>query len=238
MHGLPKILLVEDDRGIAGALLHALGKSYEVKAVSTAEAAFYKVDTGHYDLVILDLGLPDVPGSVVCGELRERGFQAPILVLTADTSVLTKIKLLDAGANDYLTKPFSLGELKARLRVLTRNDRPPAKPGGKLIAGGLELDRRTRQVRREGISISLRRKEFAMLEYLMEHAGSVVTRRALARYAWQGAEDLWTNTVDVHIKYLRDKIDRPFDEPLIRTIYGLGYKLEVLAGPKTGDTND
>lgn len=230
MRELPKILLIEDDRGIAGALVHALRNSYEVRTVTTAEAAFYKVDTGHYDLIILDLGLPDMPGSVVCNELRERGLMAPILVLTADTSVLTKIKLLDAGANDYLTKPFSLGELKARLRALTRDSRRPARPNGKIVVGDLELDRRTHQVKREGVNISLRRKEFALLEYLMEHAGSVVTRRALARFAWQGAEDLWTNTVDVHIKYLRDKVDRPFERPLIRTVYGLGYKLDI-AGP-------
>ena len=227
VQGLPKVLLVEDDRGIAGALVHALGNTYEVKAVSTAESAFYKVDTGHYDLIILDLGLPDMPGSVVCRELRERGLVAPILVLTADTGVLTKIKLLDAGANDYLTKPFSLGELKARLRALTRDRQRPVKPAGKLMVGSLELDRRAYQVKRGGVSIGLRRKEFMMLEYLMEHAGSVVTRRALARYAWHGAEDLWTNTVDVHIKHLRDKIDRPFGEPLIRTVYGVGYKLEA-----------
>lgn len=229
-------MLVEDDPGIAKALVYALRHNYDVRTAATGGLAFYSIDTGHYDLVILDLGLPDMPGAAVCNELRERGLESPILVLTADTSILTKIKLLDAGANDYLTKPFSLGELKARLRVLTRAKQRPAKPAGRIVVGDLELDRRTRQVKREGIAISLRRKEFVLLEYLMEHAGSVVTRRALARYGWQGAEDLWTNTVDVHIKHLRDKVDRPFDRPLIRTVYGLGYKLEIPAVGPTSET--
>lgn len=227
VQGLPKVLLVEDDRGIATALVHALRSSYDLRTVTTGGSAFYKVDTGNYDVIVLDLGLPDMPGSVVCSELRERGLKTPILVLTADTSIMTKIRLLDAGANDYLTKPFSLGELKARLRALTRDNQRPVKLTGKLVVGSLELNRQTYEVSRENVSIGLRRKEFMLLEYLMEHAGSVVTRRALARYAWNGAEDLWTNTVDVHIKHLRDKIDRPFGQPLIRTVYGLGYKLEA-----------
>lgn len=225
-------MLVEDDRGIASALLQALRNSYDIKLATTGQSAFCEVDSRHYDVIILDLGLPDIAGSMVCQYLREQGVTTPILVLTADSRVLTKINLLDSGANDYLTKPFSLGELKARLRALTRGGHHrPAKLDGKLTVGDLELDRRTHQVKREGISINLRRKEFALLEYLMEHAGAVVTRRALARYAWQGAEELWTNTVDVHIKHLRDKVDRPFGRPLIRTVYGLGYKLEITPGP-------
>lgn len=174
------------------------------------------------------MNLPDLPGLAVCERLRERGAQCPILVLSAEASVMSKINLLDAGANDYLTKPFSVGELKARLRVLTRaNQYLYSRPTVLLAAYGLELNRQTRTVTREGTVISLRRKEFALLECLMEHAGAVVSRTTLARYAWQG-DELWTNTVDVHIKHLRDKIDRPFEQPLIRTVHGLGYKLELL----------
>ena len=228
MKSYPKIILIEDDRSIASALCQALKTTYDIDLAITGQQALYKIDTGHYDIIILDLGLPDISGALVCRQLREQGVTIPIIILTADSHVLTKINLLDAGANDYLTKPFSLGELKARLRVLTRASHRPAKPIGQLAVGDVVLDRQTYEVKREGMAIRLRRKEFALLECLMEHAGSVVTRRALTRYAWHGTEDLWTNTVDVHIKYLRDKIDRPFGMPLIKTVHGLGYKLEAL----------
>jgi DNA-binding response OmpR family regulator len=208
MKTLPKVLLVEDDRRITVALAQALQNSHHVAATMTGGQALYKTDTDNYDLIVLDLNLPDISGMTVCQQLRERGHETPILILSAEDKTLTKINLLDAGANDYLSKPFSLGELKARMRVLTRNSHPPLrKPAGSLNVSGIELNRQSREVSREGIAITLRRKEFALLECLMEHAGSVVTRRALTRYAWYGTEDLWTNTIDVHIKYLRDKLE-------------------------------
>jgi two-component system OmpR family response regulator len=229
MQTLPKVLVVEDDRSIANALSEVLRASYDVHAAATGQAACYEADAGHYDIILLDLNLPDMSGAALCRRWREYGLETPILILTAENHTLTKVNLLDSGANDYLTKPFSLGELKARMRVLTRDrQRPRPEPGGVLAAGGIELNRQTYEVSREGVAIRLRRKEFTLLEYLMEHAGSVVTRRALTRYAWNGAEDLWTNTVDVHIKHLRDKIDRPFEQPLIRTVHGMGYKLEAV----------
>lgn len=234
MQTLPKVLLVEDDRGIVSALSQALQSSYDIDVAMTGQLAIYKTDAAHYDILILDLDLPDASGLTICQQLREGGFRAPILILTADTRTLTKINLLDTGANDYLTKPFSLGELKARLRVLTRAGHQPAKPAGTLAISGIELNRKTHEVSRAGTTIKLRLKEFVMLECLMEHAGSVVTRRALTRYAWHGAEDLWTNTVDVHIKHLRDKIDRPFDAQLIRTVHGIGYRLEVIQTAPAG----
>lgn len=234
MQTLPKVLLVEDDRGIAVALSQALQSSYDIDVAMTGQLAVHKTDTGHYDVLILDLELPDMPGLAVCQRLRESGFRSPILILTGDTRTLTKINLLDSGANDYLTKPFSLGELKARLRALTRSGHQPVKPSGTLAISGIELNRKTHEVSRDGVIIKLRLKEFVMLECLMEHAGSVVTRRALTRYAWHGAEDLWTNTVDVHIKHLRDKIDRPFDKRLIRTVHGVGYRLEIIQTPTIG----
>jgi two-component system OmpR family response regulator len=226
MQILPSILLVEDDRNIAGALAQALRSSYEVDIATSGQLAIYKNETGRYDIIILDLNLPDMSGITVCQELRDRGQTAPILILTAEANVMTKISLLDAGANDYLTKPVSLGELKARLRVLFRSQLPTHITSGKLTAGDVLLDRLTHSVSRGGLPIKLRRKEFALLECLMEHAGSVVSRQTLSSHAWQG-DDLWTNTVDVHIKYLRDKIDRPFDQPIIQTVHGLGYKLNV-----------
>jgi DNA-binding response OmpR family regulator len=235
MHQLPKVLLVEDDRSIAAALAQALQTSYDIDVAANGQLALYKTDHHNYDLILLDLNLPDVSGMIICQQLRDRGHSAPILILSAEASVLTKISLLDIGANDYLTKPFSLGELKARLRALSRvASQTLLPPTGQLTIGGLVLDRRTRTVSCNGTTVPLRRKEFALLECLMEHAGSVVTRETLTRYVWHGAEALWTNTVDVHIKHLRDKVDRPFGQSFIRTVHGLGYKLEILKPLATG----
>lgn len=226
MHSLSKVLLVEDDRAIAGALSHALRTEYEIITANTGTLGLYKTELEDFDLIVLDLNLPDMSGKQICEQLRRRGITTPILILTGENRILTKITLLDAGANDYLTKPFSLGELKARLRALSRPGSSIQKPSVSLNASGLELNRQTYEVKYEGILISLRRKEFALLECLMEHAGKVVSRDLLTRSVWHGSDELWTNTVDVHIKYLRDKIDRPFGRSLIRTVHGRGYKLE------------
>lgn len=223
----PKILLVEDDYSISSALTQVLQSTYEVDVAPTGQLALHKIDFEHYDIVVLDLNLPDMSGVTICQLLCERNLNIPILILTGDANVLSKVKMLNIGANDYMTKPFSVGELKARLRVISRTHAPQSRPERQLSVSGVVLDRNTYQVSREGIAINLRRKEFALLECLMENAGSVVTREALIRYAWQGAGELFTNTVDVHIKYLRDKIDRPFEKSLIMTVHGLGYKLEV-----------
>ena len=226
MQQLYKVLLVEDDRNISGALAHALRSTYEVDVAATGKLAFYKTDIEAYDVIILDLNLPDMGGLHICQELRVRGVKAPILILSGEANVLTKINLLDAGANDYLTKPFSLGELKARLRTLIRNAPQTAAPTAKLIVGELTLDRQKYSVSFRDTDISLRRKEFCLLECLMENAGLVVSRDKLAHHAWQGPGGLWTNTVDVHIKHLRDKLDRRFGIRIIHTVHGLGYKFE------------
>ena len=222
-----QILLIEDDVGISSALKQALAGSYKVTCVTEGSKGIAMAATGAYQLIILDLGLPDMSGLEVCRQLRIDGILTPILILTADAVILHKINVLDAGANDYLTKPFSLGELKARLRVLARQVGSELPLPQFLCLDDLILDSATHQVRRAGQLIALRRKEFAMLECLLQNAGTVVTRQALMHYAWQGNQDPWTNTIDVHIKYLRDKIDRPFAIPLIKTVHGLGYKLEA-----------
>lgn len=224
---LPKVLLVEDDPQLARTVMAALSHDYALEYVATGQAALQAAQHTDYDVIMLDVHLPDGHGLTICKQLRERGNQTAILVVSGEANILTKIHLLDAGANDYLTKPFSLGELKARLRVLLRKQHLASNQATYLTVGDLRLDRQGHTVQFADQLIALRRKEFALLECLMEHAGSVVTRQALTRYVWQGADELWTNTVEVHVKHLRDKLDRRFGVSMIHTVYGLGYKLDV-----------
>ena len=229
---LPKILLIEDDRSIAGALAYALKNAYDVDIAASGKLAIYKTDSQLYDIIVLNPDLPDIPGIIICQQLRNRGLRTPILIVSLDHKTLSKISLLDAGANDYLTKPFSLGEFCARLRVLVRGTIQQAQtvlaPMPKsLAANGVVLDRQSYAVSRDGVNIPLRRKEFDILEYLLEHVGQVVSRDALSRHLWPDSDSYWTNTVTVHIKALRDKIDRPFALALIQTVHGRGYKLEA-----------
>lgn len=225
---MKKLLFVEDNPAIAAALQHALRTSYEIVHTAHGKTALYKTDVEDFDLILLDLVLPDIPGQIVCQQLRERGVTTPIMVISAEDAVLTKIALFDRGANDYLVKPFSLGELKARIRAQLR-PQTRAITSVELLQAGTELtlNPRTRLAERAGVTIHLRRKEYAILECLLINQGIVVTRQTLTRYAWDGGEENWTNTIDVHIKHLRDKIDRPFTAPLIRTVHGIGYQLLV-----------
>lgn len=229
-----KLLLVEDDREIAEALCQVLASSYDITLVGTGKSGLEKARGGKYGLMILDLNLPDMSGLEVCQKLRSEGWKTPILILTGQDKVMDKIRLLDAGADDYLTKPFSLGELKARLRVLRRHDaRRTGTEAEHLSVEDLSLDRTKHTIKRAGRPIALRRKEFVILECLMLHAGTVVSRTVLGNYAWQDGDKPWTNTIDVHIKHLRDKVDRPFGKQLILTVHGLGYKVEA----SSHDTN-
>lgn len=226
MQATPRLLLIEDDKIIASALTMALKTSYQVEVAATGKSGIYKTDSEYYDAIILDLYLPDIHGLAVCQQLRERGVSVPVLILSGENNVLSKINLLDAGANDYLTKPFSLGELKARLRMLTRTTDLPRKTSSRIQVGDLQINTITHEVSRDGQPINLRRKEFLILECLMAHQGIVVSRQALSRYGWAGISDNWTNTIDVHINHLRDKVDRPFSQPMIKTIHGVGYKID------------
>lgn len=228
MKSSPKIIFIEDDTYLTSTLVFALKTTYDITVSRSGKLALYKTDTEVFDLIILDLNLPDINGLAVTQQLRERGIQAPILILSGETKVLTKINLLDAGANDYLSKPFSLGELKARLRVLTRHERTKKLwPIAELESNGVILNRRAYSVSRDGQSINLRRKEFELLECLMEHPAIVISRKEIIERLWPGYDEPWVNTLDVHIKYLRDKIDRPFTFPLIHTIHGRGYKFDI-----------
>ncbi len=221
------ILLIEDDRSISNALKYALASNYTLYAVATGAEGLERAKNTDFKIILLDLNLPDMNGLDICQQLRSSGIVAPILILTGEGAILSKIALLDAGANDYLTKPFSLGELKARLRVLERQITSVQPSNQFLCVNDVVLDCHSHQVRRAGTAVVLRRKEFSILECLMKNAGMVVSRQAITDYAWHDDQDPWTNTIDVHIKYLRDKIDRPFNQPLIKTIHGLGYKLDI-----------
>lgn len=227
---MKKLLLIEDDKGISSALQQALAANYVVDVTDKGVIGVDLASSGKYQLIILDLNLPDSKGLEVCREIRALGVNTPIIIITGDYAVLKKISLLDAGANDYLTKPFSLGELKARMRVTERTSNFSEPTAQFIYIHDIVLDSISHQVKRAGSYIELRKKEFMMLECLMLNSGTVVTRQALMHYAWNGNQDPWTNTVDVHIKYLRDKIDRPFSVPLIKTVHGLGYKLEAPRG--------
>ncbi|MDB5165060.1 MAG: response regulator transcription factor [Candidatus Saccharibacteria bacterium] len=228
-----RLLIVEDDPGIVLVLYRALATLYTVDTVGTSARAMQKLTEHPYDAIILDLNLPDSPGLKICERVRTSGLTTPILVLSGATEVMNKVTLLDSGANDYLTKPFSMDELKARLRVLTRRPGSSSKSRHRLVVGDLELDTIKHLVQRAGQNIPLRRKEFAVLECLMQNTGMVVTRATLSSYAWDDTDDSLTNTVDVHIKYLRDKIDRPFGTPLIKTVHGLGYKIDAFKSSST-----
>jgi two-component system OmpR family response regulator len=231
MGGYMQLLLIEDSRDIAAALKQVLAADYDVTVAHDGQSGLRQAGQASYDLILLDILLPDLNGLEICETLRADGNTTPIMILTGETSIMSKIRFLDAGADDYLTKPFSVGELKARLRSLQRRQGQLPSESPELTAGGLRLNRTTYRVERDGQTIRLRRKEFALLECLMRHADTVVTRSTLGNYAWHGADMPWTNTIDVHIKHLRDKIDRPFDKTLIRTVHGVGYRFESTPRP-------
>lgn len=221
-----RILIVEDDNEVSHSLRQALSPYYTVELTALGQEALGMAGQA-FDAIMLDLGLPDMDGLEICKRVRAMGVPSAILILTADGSSAQKVKLLDAGADDYLTKPFSLEELKARLRALLR--RQQKRLGSKTLAvGDLELDLASRRVRRGVLEIALRRKEFDLLECLMRNAGRVISRGYILDEVWGEDAEVWTNSIDVHIKYLRDKIDKPFQgPPMIRTIHGVGYKIDT-----------
>ncbi|HSX16514.1 MAG TPA: response regulator transcription factor [Patescibacteria group bacterium] len=220
-----KLLVIEDNRTLADSLRRHLSKTFVVDVCKTAEDGLKQAFTGNHDLIILDLHLPDGNGLEICQTLRAAQLTVPILILTAVTDVPSRVTLLNAGADDYVTKPFSMVELRARLNALLR--RAPSMTGsGILTVQDLILDPARRQVARAGQPIELRRKEFDILEYLVRHRGQAVSRTNIVDHAWDTGKETWHNTVDVHIKHIRDKIDRPFEKHLIKTAYGIGYMID------------
>ena len=219
-----RVLVVEDEVKMAGLLRRALEEEgYAVDVAGRADEALWLGTENAYDAVVLDVMLPDGDGFGVCRGLREAGRWSPVLMLTARDAVADRVAGLDAGADDYLTKPFSLAELMARLRALIRRgavERPAV-----LLVGDLSLDPKTHTVRRGERPVELTAKEFALLEYLMRHAGEVLGRTRLIEHVWDFAYDGDSNVVDVYVRYLRNKIDRPFGRDTIETVRGTGYRL-------------
>ena len=217
-----RLLLIEDDLGIAAAVEQALRRSYQVDLCDTVGEALHLATVNTYAAIILDLGLPDGSGLVLCRELRQNHVMTPILIVTGESDEAMRVEALDEGADDYLIKPFSINELSARIRALLRRSRTSATTD--LRSGELVLDPVSREVTYTGERIRLRRKEFDLLELFMTHPGQVLTRDQIQEQVWDHDSILITNTVDVHVKYLRDRIDRPYGLHQIRTVHGIGYQ--------------
>ena len=217
-----KVLVIEDDPTVGQFIKRGLEEQrWQVELVPDGADGESRALRDQYDLVILDMRLPGRPGLDVLRNLRAKGFERPVLVLTAQDAVDAKVTTLRAGADDYVTKPFAFEELLARVEVLSRRPRAIAPPV--LRAGDLELDPGTREVRRRGEPVELTPKEYAVLEYLMRHAGRVMSRTLITEYVWGYHFDPGTNIVDVVINHLRKKLDSDPDNRLIATVRGVGY---------------
>ncbi|MCD6350489.1 MAG: response regulator transcription factor [Armatimonadetes bacterium] len=218
------VLIVEDDKKLASFLRRALSEKGHVCEVAADGAEGLKAwQSGSFDLVVLDWMLPRLDGLEVLRRARAVGLRTPVLVLTAREAVDDRVLALDAGADDYLVKPFALEELLARVRALGR--RPPVYQEKQLRVGDLELDAATRTARRAGHVIELTAREYQLLELLMRHAGQVLTHTAIAEQVWGYAFDPSSNVVQVYVSYLRRKLELPDQPPLIQTIRGVGYTL-------------
>jgi len=224
-----RALVVEDEVKMAALIRRGLvEEGYAADVARTGEEALWMARATSYDAIVLDLMLPGRHGLDVCRELRESGVWSPILILTASDAVGDRVNGLDSGADDYLSKPFSFAELLARLRALTRRgvaDRPAI-----VQVGSLRLDPATRQVWRGDVEIELAAKEFALLETFMRRAGDVLTRLELLEHAWDYGYENRSNVVDVYVRYLREKIDRPFGLDALETVRGAGYRLRTDGG--------
>lgn len=221
-----KVLVVEDNARLAERITYKLSRDFTIDVAKSGEEALEQCRHVHYSVIVLDLGLPHMSGVDVCKELRRSKCTAPILILSGLNAIQTRVELLDNGADDYLTKPFDINELRARIRALQRR-RAERTLGQKIICGALEIDNDRKEVTHGGTPISLRRKEFAILHYLTQNQGRILTRQMIMDNVWGNNSSSWISTIDVHIKHLRDKIDRPFGTSYIKTAYGLGYKVDA-----------
>jgi two-component system, OmpR family, response regulator len=226
---LVRVLIVEDEAKLAGLLRRGLAEeTYAADVAGTGEDALWMARATEYDAIVLDLMLPGIGGVEVCRRLRGDGVWSPVLMLTARDAVEDRVGGLDAGADDYLTKPFAFAELLARLRALVRRgavERPAV-----LAVGDLRLDPATRRARRGDVEVELSPKEFALLEVFMRRPGRVLSRYELLEHAWDYDYEHRSNVTDVYVRYLREKIDRPFGVESIETVRGAGYRLRADGG--------
>jgi two-component system OmpR family response regulator len=219
-----RVLVVEDEVKMADLVRRTLEREgYSVDTAANGVDGLWMATENEYDAIVLDVMMPEPDGFEVCRTLRERERWAPVLLLTARDSVDDRVAGLDAGADDYLPKPFSVAELAARLRALVRRG-ARARPAVATV-GDLTLDPATRRVERAGTAIELSPKEFSLLELFMRHPDEVLSRSMLLEHAWDFAFEGTSNVVDVYIRYLREKIDRPFGRDTLETVRGVGYRL-------------
>jgi two-component system copper resistance phosphate regulon response regulator CusR len=226
-----RILVVEDERRLAAFISRALSEeSCAVDWAGDGETGLELAKSGNYDAIVLDLMLPKLDGLAICRTLRAGGTRTPVLIVSARDMVSDRVRGLDAGADDYITKPFAIEELLARLRALERrHDHAPTV----LRVGDLRLDAATRAAQRGARTIALTAKEYALLEYLMRRAGTILTRTMIADRVWNCSFEHGSNVVDVYIKHLRDKIDEPGKPTFIQAVRGAGY---VLRDPQAADS--
>ena len=222
------ILVVEDEQRLARLLKRVLTEEHHIVDLAfDGVEGLDQAETQTYDLIVLDVLLPKLSGIEVCRRLRAAGIHSPILMLTALGAVEDRVTGLNAGADDYLTKPFAMTELLARVNALLRRRDKPFDQSTILQVGDLTLDLVHHSVQRAGKTIDLTAKEFALLEYLMRHPGQVLSRTQITDQVWRYDLDAVSNVVDIYIHYLRDKIDRGFSRPLLKTMRGVGYKIEA-----------
>jgi two-component system OmpR family response regulator len=220
-----RILIVEDDRDAADYLVKAFREvGHMAEVAHDGEDGLARALDGQHDVLVVDRMLPRLDGLSMIGSLRAKGVETPVLILSALGQVDDRVKGLRAGGDDYLPKPYSFSELQARIEVLARR-RLGRNEETVYRVGGLELDRLSHEVKREGTEIVLQPREFRLLEYLMKHAGQVVTRTMLLENVWDYHFDPQTNVIDVHISRLRSKIDKGFSRPLLHTVRGAGYMI-------------
>ncbi len=230
--GTVRILVVEDERRMANYIGHALTEeAFAVDIAGDGPKGLELARLCEYDAIVLDLMLPHLDGLSVCRRLRAEGRKTPVLILSARDMVEDRVRGLDAGADDYLVKPFAIVELTARLRALQRR-RQATGPGVTIQFADLQMDPSSRHVARAGRTIPLTAKEYALLEYFMRRAGAVLTRTMIAEHVWDFSFDHASNVVDVYVKHLRDKIDVAGEPSLIQAVRGVGY---VLRGPQYVD---
>lgn len=220
-----RLLVIEDERKIARIITESLKREkYAVDAAYDGEEGFNLADSQPYDLLIVDRMLPGLEGTEIVKKLRENGKNMPILFLTALSTTEDKTLGLDVGADDYLTKPFAIDELLARVRALLR--RPPIQQPDILKIDDLQIDKQQQTVTRAGKNIDLTNKEYALLEYLMQHSNQILSKETLIDHVWDFDADILPNNVEAYIKNLRQKIDKPFKKQLIKTVRGFGYRIE------------